>query len=223
MKLIVGLGNPGPEYEKTRHNAGFLAVDRLAERHARGQVARARFHALTFDADLPGAGKTMLMKPLTYMNRSGLSVGEAVRFFKLDPTQDVLVLVDDIALPAGAIRLRAEGGPGGHNGLIDVQRALGTSAYARCRIGVDAPGRVPQADYVLGRFSAEQWAAVEPALVAAADASEQWARAGVVSAMNAFNTKAPGKDEADKSPPRDGAAEEEPTPRAAGAPPPKRE
>ncbi|TVQ62748.1 MAG: aminoacyl-tRNA hydrolase [Phycisphaerales bacterium] len=208
MKLIVGLGNPGAEYEKTRHNAGFLVIDRLAERHARGQVARARFHALTFDANLPGAGKAMLMKPLTYMNRSGLAVGEAVRFFKIDPVADVFVIVDDIALPAGAIRIRAEGGPGGHNGLIDVQRALGTPAYARCRIGIDGPGRVPQADYVLGRFSPEQWAAVEPALVAAADASETWAREGVTGAMNAFNTKAPSKDAANGPQPRDGAATE---------------
>lgn len=194
MKLIVGLGNPGPEYDRTRHNAGFLAVDRLASRHARGTMPRARFQSVTLEASLPGASgpeKVMLMKPTTYMNLSGGPVAEALRFFKLDPVQDLFVIVDDIALPCGAIRVRAEGSAGGHNGLSDIERKLGTNAYPRCRVGVDSPGVVPQADYVLSRFSAEQWALVDPALDRAADAAEAFVARGVQAAMNRFNVKSP--------------------------------
>lgn len=189
MKLIVGLGNPGASYEKTRHNAGFLAVDRLASRHAGGQAARARFQSLTLDVTLPGCSdRTMLMKPLTFMNLSGQAVAEAARFFKVPP-EDVFVLVDDVALPCGSIRVRGAGGAGGHNGLSSVAQSLGTEAYPRCRVGVDAPGRVPQADYVLSRFSPEQWGLMEGALNDAADAAEVWAARGLDAAMNRFNVR----------------------------------
>ncbi len=197
MKLIVGLGNPGLEYEKTRHNAGFLAVDRLAARRAKGAMPRARFQAVTIECSLPGQDgdeKVMLLKPMTYMNLSGAAVADAVRFFKLDAGNDLFVLVDDVALPCGAIRVRADGSAGGHNGLGDLERRLGTQAYARCRIGIDAPGIVPQADYVTSRFSAEQWPLVDEALDRAADAAELWVAKGVTSAMNRFNTKGPAKD-----------------------------
>lgn len=195
MKLIVGLGNPGAEYERTRHNAGFLAVDALAQRHARGVAPRARFQGVAVEASLergPAAGeRALLLKPTTYMNRSGQAVAEAVRFYKLDIATDLLVLVDDIYLPCGVIRVRAEGGSGGHNGLADIDRLLGTDRWARCRIGVDPPGIVPQADYVLGRFTAEQWAKTGPAIARAADAAELWAGRGVAAAMNTFNAKGP--------------------------------
>lgn len=207
MKLIVGLGNPGAQYERTRHNAGFLAVDRLAHRHARGGVARSRFNAATLEASLPGSAggeKCVLMKPTTYMNRSGQAVVEAVRFFKLDPVADLLVIVDDVYLPCGAIRLRESGSAGGHNGLADIERLLGNDRYPRCRIGVDPPGIVAQADYVLGRFTAEQWALVEPALERSADAAEAFVRGGITSAMNAFNGKA--------SEPREKPPKKEPRP-----------
>ena len=196
MKLIVGLGNPGATYEKTRHNAGFLAVDRLASRHAGGQAARARFQSLTLDVSLPGCSdRAMLMKPLTYMNLSGQAVAEAARFFKVE-AEDVFVLVDDIALDCGSIRVRGSGGAGGHNGLSSIARCLGTDGYPRCRIGVDAPGRVPQADYVLSRFSPEQWGLMEGSLAAAAEAAETWASKGLDAAMNRFNVreKAPRED-----------------------------
>ncbi len=203
MKLIVGLGNPGASYEKTRHNAGFLAVDRLATRHAGGQAARARFQSLTLDVALPGCSdRAMLMKPLTFMNLSGQAVAEAARFFKVGPS-DVFVLVDDVALPCGAIRVRSAGGAGGHNGLSSVARSLGTEAYPRCRIGVDSPGRVPQADYVLSRFSPEQWGLVEGSLNSAADAAEIWASKGIDAVMNRFNVR-------EKSP-RGGDKDLEPT------------
>lgn len=189
MKLIVGLGNPGLEYEKTRHNAGFLVIDRLAARRAPGAIPRARFHAMALETDLPRAGKTLLLKPTTYMNRSGLSVGDAVRFYKLDPACDLLVVVDDTALPAGALRIRQTGGAGGHNGLADIERALGGPGWTRLRIGVGAPGPARQRDYVLGRFSPEQWADMDPALDAAADAAETWAAEGATAAMNRFNER----------------------------------
>lgn len=188
MKVIVGLGNPGLQYERTRHNAGFMAVDRLARRHAAGAVPRARFQGVTVEGVLPPAGeRCLLLKPTTYMNRSGQSVAEAVRFYKLDPSADLLVIVDDLYLPCGAIRLRAGGSAAGHNGLFDIERALGTDAYPRCRVGIDAPGMVPQADYVLGRFSQEQWSQADPAIDRACDAAEVWASSGLTAAMNKFN------------------------------------
>lgn len=193
MKLIVGLGNPGSGYERTRHNAGFLAADALAARHARGVVPRARFQSVVVETTIekgPAAGeRVLLMKPVTYMNRSGQAVAEAVRFYKIHPASDVLVLVDDVYLPSGSIRLRGEGGAGGHNGLADVERLLATPMYARCRIGVDAPGIIPQADYVLGRFTPEQWEKAGPAIERAADAAEVWAGEGLAAAMNKFNAK----------------------------------
>lgn len=191
MKVIVGLGNPGPEYERTRHNAGFLVVDRLARRHAPGAVPRARFHGLAIDAPTLGGERSLLVKPMTYMNRSGLCVSEAVRFYKVCVETDLLVIVDDAALPAGSIRLREKGGAGGHNGLIDIAAKLGTERFARLRVGIDPPGPAPQTDYVLGRFSPEQWSRVEPALERAADAAEVWAAENAVAAMNQFNAAEP--------------------------------
>ncbi len=119
MKLIVGLGNPGPKYDSTRHNVGFDVLDRMARRHAGGAVARSRFHAAVVEASVAGE-TTLLIKPTTYMNRSGQAVSEAVRFYQLDPATDLLVIVDDTALACGMIRLRNDGGAGGHNGLTDV-------------------------------------------------------------------------------------------------------
>ncbi len=185
MKLIIGLGNPGPEYQRTRHNAGWLAMDRLASRHGLSDV-RVKFHAAMTQGSI-GGDKCVLLKPQTFMNRSGLSVGEAATFYKLDPTQ-VLVLVDDVALPLGSLRLRGSGSAGGHNGLIDIERALGTRGYPRLRLGIDPPPpRVPQKDWVLGRFSDADLATLEPALDRAADAAEVWVAEGVEAAMNRFN------------------------------------
>lgn len=188
MKLVVGLGNPGPEYEETRHNVGFVVLDRLARRYAPGAVARSKFHAAILDADVEGE-RLLLVKPTTFMNRSGLSVAETVRFYKVAPTTDLLVIVDDVALPCGSIRCRPSGGPGGHNGLIDIEQKLGTQEYGRLRIGIDGPGPVPQKDYVLGRFRPDQRQLVEPALDEAADAAACWAVNGMAEAMNRFNRK----------------------------------
>jgi PTH1 family peptidyl-tRNA hydrolase len=190
MKLIVGLGNPGSEYAKTRHNAGFMVVDRLALRHRLPDAgpAKMKFHAGVLEGPIAGE-RCILMQPMTYMNRSGLAIGEAVAFYKLDPTRELLVVVDDVALDVGRIRLRAEGSAGGHNGLADVERALGTSAYPRLRIGIDPKGRVPQKDYVLGRFTPEQLAKLEPTLDVACDAIECWIKEGIARAMTRYNAQ----------------------------------
>ncbi len=184
MKLIVGLGNPGSDYAMTRHNAGFMAVERIARRHGLTGL-RHKFHAGVLEGVIAGQ-KVLLMQPTTFMNRSGLAVGEAVMFYKLEPA-DILVLVDEVALDVGTIRLRAEGTPGGHNGLADIQRVLTTKAYPRLRIGVGPQGPGPRADFVLARFTEHQFAALHPALERAADAVECWLREGIDKAMSLYN------------------------------------
>lgn len=186
MKLIVGLGNPGKEYERTRHNAGFMALEALARRHGLSGVKQ-KFHAGVLEGRIADQ-KVMLMQPLTYMNRSGLSVGEAATFYKLAP-EDILILVDDLAFACGQLRVRSTGSAGGHNGLKDIERVLGTRDYPRLRIGIDPRGRVPQADYVLARFTEQQLEVFEPALFTACDAIETWLADGVDAAMNKFNPK----------------------------------
>lgn len=191
MKLIVGLGNPGSQYEKTRHNAGFMVVDRIAKRHLGDQIPKGRFQGVVVEGSI-GGERCVLLKPTTYMNRSGGSVAQAAGFYKIDVASDLLVIVDDVALPLGNIRIRVSGSAGGHNGLSDIQRALGTEAYPRCRVGIDArPQFMDQADYVLGRFSAEELSVLEPSLEKAAEAAEVFVREGVTPAMNRFNTKPP--------------------------------
>ncbi|HEY4328531.1 MAG TPA: aminoacyl-tRNA hydrolase [Phycisphaerae bacterium] len=190
MKLIVGLGNPGTSYERTRHNAGFMAIDGFAQKHGAGNF---RVAHESFMADVLGGGggeKILLLKPQTYMNLSGRAVASAMQFYKL-AVPDLLVIVDDVALPVGVIRLRASGSAGGHNGLKDIQAALGGMDYARLRIGVDPPSslgpNVPQKDYVLGMFTAEQKPKLVAALKSAVEAMAVWAAEGIVSAMNKFN------------------------------------
>lgn len=188
MKLIVGLGNPGPQYEKTRHNAGFMAVDRVRARWAdASSTAKSRFQGVACEVSV-GGERCLLLKPTTYMNLSGRSVGEAVGFYKIDPAADLLIIVDDVSLPVGGVRVRASGGAGGHNGLRDVERALGRQDYPRLRIGVDpCPPMMKLEDYVLGRFTPEQTPDFEKSLDRAADAVEVFARSGVHDAMNRFN------------------------------------
>jgi PTH1 family peptidyl-tRNA hydrolase len=188
MKLIVGLGNPGSEYAGTRHNAGFDVVDRLSARFAPGAAPRSRFGGLATDAEV-GGEKCLLLKPMTFMNLSGRPVLEAVQFFKLEPSRDLLVIVDDLALPCGSIRLRPDGSSGGHNGLADIGLKLSSNYWARLRIGIDPPGRVPQADYVLGKFSPAQRPLAEASMDEAARAAECWAAKGLQEAMNRFNSK----------------------------------
>ena len=187
MKLIFGLGNPGRQYVGTRHNAGFMVLERLAQRHGLSG-AQKKFQAAVVDGMIAGQ-RCMLLQPQTMMNLSGRSVREAANFYDCEPG-DLLVVVDDVALPCGSIRLRAEGSAGGHNGLSDIEKALGTRQYPRLRIGVDSPGRAPQIDYVLGKFSPEQKKALEPALDDACNAIESWLSDGIEKAMSLHNAKA---------------------------------
>jgi len=198
MKLVVGLGNPGPQYLGTRHNIGFEVLDALARKMGwiltAGEferLARGRFDGLALDGNLMLSGgqseKVLLLKPMTYMNLSGRSVQAAMSFYQLSPA-DLMVVLDDLALPTGKIRLRAGGSSGGHNGLGDIERALGTSQYPRLRLGIDAPPpRVPGRDYVLGRFTDEQRSRLDPAIDRAASAVLRWIEKGINAAMNEFN------------------------------------
>ena len=197
MKLIVGLGNPGSQYDRTRHNVGFMAVDMFAQKNGANNF---RIAHEGFVADVNVAGeKLILLKPQTYMNLSGRSVASAMQFYKL-AIEELLVVVDDVALPCGTIRLRASGSAGGHNGLRDIQQAMGGFAlssgktgldYARLRIGVDPPGVVPQKDYVLTAFTAEQKPKMEAALKNAVEAISVWRERGITAAMNKFNAGEP--------------------------------
>ena len=200
MKIVVGLGNPGLDYVGTRHNVGFEAVDVLASRLGWvggpgefDRLAKAKFDGLVMDGGLDtsrGVEKLVLLKPTTYMNLSGRSVQQAMAFYKAEPA-DILVVVDELALPAGKLRLRGDGSAGGHNGLKDIQRALGTPAYPRLRIGVDSPPpRVPGKDYVLQKFTLDQRIEVDKTLPRAAACCVVWADAGLAAAMNQFNADA---------------------------------
>jgi PTH1 family peptidyl-tRNA hydrolase len=186
MKLIFGLGNPGRQYARTRHNAGFMVLERLAQRHGLSG-AQVKFHAAIVDGRIADQ-RCMLLQPQTYMNKSGLSVAEAANFYNAPPS-DLLVVVDDVALPCGTIRLRAEGSAGGHNGLADIEKSLGTQKFPRLRIGVDGPGQAGQVDYVLGKFTKDQQKALEPALDEACDAIESWLSDGIDKAMSLHNQR----------------------------------
>jgi peptidyl-tRNA hydrolase, PTH1 family len=189
MKLFVGLGNPGSEYVGSRHNVGFEVIDTLAGKLNVASPAKTKFQGLIVDGLLPNGEKVMLLKPMTYMNNSGRSVQAAVAFYQL-PLEDLLIVSDDLALPCGRIRLRPDGSPGGHNGLADIERALGTPKYSRLRVGIDPkPAFIPQRDYVLSRFTKEQRELIDPMLPRAADAAVCWAENGVTIAMNRYNTK----------------------------------
>ena len=192
MKLIVGIGNPGSEYAGTRHNVGFEVIDEFAARLGwivAGQfdrLAKSNFDALTY-AGVVGEEKVLLMKPTTYVNLSGRSVQSAMAFYRLT-ADDVMVVLDDLALPCGSIRLRSEGSSGGHNGLKDIQRAIGSDRYSRLRIGIDpVPSPIAGKDYVLGRFTAEQRQRLNPAIARACGALATWIDKGITVAMNQFN------------------------------------
>ncbi|HJC40319.1 MAG TPA: aminoacyl-tRNA hydrolase [Candidatus Intestinimonas pullistercoris] len=184
--LVVGLGNPGDQYEHTRHNVGFAVADELAER-CRVPLQRLKFRALTNTVTL-GGQKVLLMKPVTYMNLSGEAVREAAAFYKVPP-EHILVLSDEVALPPGKLRVRKGGSAGGHNGLKNIIAHLGSDQFPRIRLGV---GQKPHPDYdmadwVLGKPQGEDKKAVEAAVVRAADAVECLLAKGPEEAMNRFN------------------------------------
>ena len=184
MKLIVGLGNPGGKYEDTRHNVGFRTIDELACRW-RIEVTRNRFSGLTGGGTIRDQ-KVLLLKPMTYMNLSGRAVREAVTFHKL-AAADLLVVLDDMALPLGRLRMRPGGSGGGHNGLTNVVEQLGGEDFARLRIGIEAVQGSRMVDHVLGSFTAEERAKIDQAIGRAADAVECWLTEDIEGAMNRFN------------------------------------
>ena len=183
----MGLGNPGPEYEDTRHNAGFRLADRLAARWQLGQFRRgerAREARGTWQ-DLP----VRVLKPQTYMNRSGAAVAPLRALPDFDPSQHLLILVDDVALPVGKFRLRGAGSAGGHNGLKSIEGVLQRQDYARLRIGVGPPppGLDDLADFVLDEFTSEERTVLSELLDPMSEAVESWLEHGIEKAMNQFN------------------------------------
>lgn len=182
--LIVGLGNPGKEYAETRHNIGFRVVDELARRHGL-KWEKPRLKAEQARGVIAGED-VVLAKPQTYMNLSGTSVVQLVRWYKV-PLDRLLIIHDDMDLPFGQLRLRGEGSAGGQNGLASVIEQLRTNAVPRLRVGINRPQWGEPKDYVLTRFGKEQVAELPAILGRAADAAETWLAEGLIMAMNKFN------------------------------------
>ena len=185
MKLIVGLGNIGRKYEKTRHNIGFEVLEALAARWP-GATAKEKFDGRLMDATIVGE-RSLLLWPHTLMNRSGQSVGAAAEFYQL-PHADLLIVSDDFNLPLGKLRFRSQGSAGGQKGLEDIIKRLGTDEFSRLRMGI---GPVPDdwdpADFVLGKFGASERALVDETIDRAVDAVECWVTEGIAVGMNRFN------------------------------------
>jgi PTH1 family peptidyl-tRNA hydrolase len=185
MKLIVGLGNPGRKYDKTRHNVGFEVLDALAARNAAG-AAKEKFSGRIADATIAGE-RTLLLWPQTLMNLSGQCVGAVVEFYDV-PQADVLVVCDDFNLPLAKLRFRSQGSAGGQKGLDDIIRRLGTPAVARLRIGIGpVPPAWDAADYVLGRFNRSEQTLMADAIALAAEGVECWVAEGIEAGMSRFN------------------------------------
>ena len=188
MYLIVGLGNPGRQYEATRHNMGFDTVDCLIEKHNVPQGG-VKFNAM-YGKGIIGGDRAILMKPLSFMNLSGGPVRDMVNFFKIDPEKELIVISDDIDLEPGQLRIRKQGSAGGHNGLKDIIQKLGTQNFVRIKIGVGAkPQGWDLADHVLSRFPDSERKLVDEAIREAADAVEKIIAQGPDAAMNEYNRK----------------------------------
>lgn len=184
--LIVFLGNPGPRYDFTRHNAGFMAADAMA-REKGLSINKARFRALTASCRI-GEESVLLMKPQTFMNLSGQAVSQAAGFYKIPP-EHIIVVSDEVSLPIGRLRIRTKGSAGGHNGLKDIIARLGTDAFPRIRIGVGAPPHpdYDMADWVLSSFKGQDAEDMMAAAARAAEAAECYITQGADRAMNRFN------------------------------------
>ncbi|NOJ94247.1 aminoacyl-tRNA hydrolase [Corallococcus sp. CA049B] len=191
MKLICGLGNPGREYERHRHNVGFMVVDALLSR-ARAELTQDKFQARVGQGSL-GGERILFVEPQTFMNLSGRSVAEAARFYKV-AVQDVLVVHDELDLPFGRLQLKAGGGAGGHNGLKSMVQCLGEDAFIRVRVGIGKPegpnAKERVAGYVLSNFDDGERRQLEELIGRAADMAESWVRDGLSTAMNRHNRKA---------------------------------
>jgi PTH1 family peptidyl-tRNA hydrolase len=187
MRVIVGLGNPGREYRETRHNVGFMVVDEIARRH---NLTLAMAPSQIPDAMLAkkfGGDAVLVAKPLTFMNNSGEAVAALARYYDV-PIGDLLVVIDEVALPFGRLRARARGSAGGHNGLKSVVARLGTTEFARLRLGVGrGDARKDLADHVLSKFEADEQSALGEFIARAADAAEMFAAEGIEKVMNTYN------------------------------------
>ena len=181
IRCVAGLGNPGPEYTGTRHNIGFMVIDELA-----AQLGFAWEKSTRWDALTSKQGDLVLAKPVSFMNRSGYPLVAIAQFYKIAPSE-ILVVLDDLALPLGRIRIRAGGGTGGHNGLDSVIMQFGTEEIPRLRIGIGAAPTAGSVDYVLGRFFEEERAQVNSAIDRSVQAIKCAVDNGVVAAMNTFN------------------------------------
>ena len=184
VKLVVGLGNPGTKYQGTRHNIGYELADRLAEGGASSTFSR-KFEGLCTEIEIDYR-RVMLLKPETFMNLSGRSVGQAVRFLKL-PLTDVLVTCDDLSLPLGKLRLRPGGTDGGQKGLRDIINHLGSDQFPRLRIGIGDREQADAADFVLSRFRSTERSVIDDALILGSQAVAVWVTQGIDAAMNRFN------------------------------------
>ena len=188
MRVIVGLGNPGEQYEHTRHNAGFDVMSIIATK-LNTPIKKMKFQGLIGET-LLGGEKLVLIKPQTFMNLSGITVSEALNWYKIEP-EDMLLIVDDIDLPFGQVRIRPKGGPGTHNGLRHIVQCTGTGDFPRVRVGMGAPP--PQwdlADWVLSKFQTEEERKIAfDAYMTAADAALCWAEHGIETAMNRYNKR----------------------------------
>ncbi len=187
MKIVVGIGNPGRRYAGTRHNVGYLVIEKLAEKLGAG-TAREQFDALVQAAFFDDE-KVLLVRPLTYVNLSGRAVRQAVDWFRC-PLEDIVVVCDDMNLPSARIRVRRSGASGGHNGLQSIIDCLGTSGFPRIRIGIGIPGPlIDGADYVLGKFADDEKAVIREACETAAQAVLTWMRRGIDDCMNTYNPR----------------------------------
>jgi peptidyl-tRNA hydrolase, PTH1 family len=191
VKLVVGLGNPGPKYRDTRHNVGFWVVDELARRWHLAEAWRERDEALY----VKQPGGSVLIKPLTFMNLSGFAVSRLRQFFQAEPP-DILVIVDEVALPLGRLRARGRGSAGGHNGLKSVIEQLGTTEFPRLRIGVGrGDARRDLADHVTSKFDPDERDTIHAATLRAADAAEMFISEGIERVMNTFNAATDSKED----------------------------
>lgn len=187
MKLIVGLGNPGKEYAKMRHNTGFMVLDALSQKLGvtisqskfKGEYVKFKYHG----------EDVILLKPMTYMNSSGEAVEAIMHFYKID-VNDLLVIYDDLDMPTGKLRLRASGSAGGHNGIKSIIAHVGTQDFKRIRVGIDKNPLIPTIDYVLGQFTDEQKPLLENGIHNAVNATITYLDKGFNKAMNEFNKKA---------------------------------
>jgi peptidyl-tRNA hydrolase, PTH1 family len=185
MKIVVGLGNPGPNYERTRHNVGFRVIDELSQRLAAGKP-RHRFDAAVAEGSL-GSEKILLATPQTYMNESGRSVRQLIDFYAL-PLVDLLVVCDDFNLELARLRMRAGGSAGGQKGLADIIRKLATEEFQRLRIGIGRPPeQMDAAAFVLSKFKRSEEKSMDDAVLRAAEGVELWIRSGIGPAMNRIN------------------------------------